>query len=694
MSNSKVWGILLVLLLVLPGLGPAQTAAKTSVILITVDTLRTDRLPAYGYDKGKTPTIDALAREGVTFENAYAQTPITLPSHASIFTATYPMYHKVQDVVGRLREGVPTVASVLKGAGYSTAGFVGATVLSSRWNLNRGFDTYDDNFNIQEGLRQIDFDRMERSADEVVERAQTWLAGVGKRPFFLWVHLYDPHDPYTPPAPFGVEFRERPYDGEIAYVDSALAKLVASLKSQGVYDKSLLVFMADHGESLGEHKELHHGFFIYESSMRIPLIFKLPDGRFAGQRVANTVRSIDIAPTILQSVDVRPPPSFQGESLQAMIAGKRAGLDLPIYLETHYPKVHFNWSPLFGYVSGRFKYVEAPDAEFYDLDKDPSELSNAIASNQAMAGKLKAELGSLQARYTALVKDSEKQTQVDPETLARLKSLGYVGFASSAPGKSPGVSLADPKSKIQIYNQLNRGIGLSRRGYTERAIEAFTQVAKIEPTMPMVHFLLGMEYFEKKWFLKAIEEYKETLKHNPESNVAMFNLARAYLESGQSDHAIAGLQYLLALEPAHFAARHYLSLTYARRAKYQEAADEELKALRLRPDYYEGYNNLGSFYLNLEKIDSAIEAYRKALSLRPGFLMARINLALAYIKKGSYDDAIQQAQEVVSIDPRRPLAHYYLGQAYLAKGMKQQAREAYQKAKELDPKLQIPSISQ
>ena len=684
---------LLPLLFLFPWMGPAQQRGKTPVVLITIDTLRADRLPEYGYTKAKTPNISALARDGVVFNEAYVQAPITLPSHASILTGTYPMFHRVQDVVGRLRDGVPTLATVLKKADYATGAFVGATVLSSRWMLNRGFDRYDDHFDAQEGLRQVDFDRIERKADDVMDPAIAWLGTVEKRPFFLWVHLYDPHDPYAPPAPFASEFRDRPYDGEVAYVDFVLGKLFQTLKQRGLYESSLIVFTADHGESLGEHQEAHHGYFIYEASLRVPLIFKLPAGQFRGTRVANIVRSVDIAPTVLQHLQITPPPTIQGESLLAMTAGKRAGASLSAYAESYYPKIHFNWSPLFSLRSGQYKYIDAPQAELYDVPADPGEANNLIKTHQAVANKLKAELQGLQKRYASDVVEASETAarQLDPETMARLKSLGYVSFSSATPTR-PGAALPDPKSKIQVYNQLNRGIFLSRRGMSDKAIETFTQVAEAEPNMPIAHFLLGMEYFEKAWYLKAIEEFKATIEHNPDSNVAMFNLARAYLESGQADKAEAGFRHLLEREPGHFAARHYLSLSFARRSRFQEAAEEEIKALQLRPDYVEGHNNLGSFYLNLGQIDKAIESYRKALSLRPALLVAGINLSLAYLKKGAYDEAIQSARDVITRDARRSLAHFYLGQAYLGKGLKDEARQAFQKAKELDPKLNVPAI--
>ncbi|NWG13918.1 MAG: sulfatase-like hydrolase/transferase [Acidobacteria bacterium] len=671
---------------------PRLPSGKTPVVLVTIDTLRADRLSCYGYTKSKTANIDSLAQDGVLFENAFVQTPITLPSHASILTGTYPMYHKVQDVVGRLREGVPTLAEAFKQNGYATGAFVGSTVLSSRWGLNRGFDVYDDRFDVREGLRQADFDRLERRADDVLTPALAWLEANAKSSLFMWLHLFDPHDPYTPPPPFADEYKDRPYDGEIAYVDVTLGKFFARLKSLGLYDRSLIVFLSDHGESLGEHREMHHGYFIYDATIRVPLILKFPAARLRGTRLRNRVRSVDIAPTILQQVNIPVPVSMQGESLLAMTTGKRASLDLPVYSETYYPKVHFNWSPLFGFQPSQFKYIDAPENELYDTQNDAGELNNIVESNRALAARLKSDLLAFRGRYTAAGASSDAARQLDPETVSRLKSLGYVAFTTSSAKSEADASLPDPKQKVRVYNLLNRGISLSRRGFPERAIEVFTQVAKTEPSMPIVHFLLGTEYFERRWFLKAMEEFKETLKYNPDSNVAMFNLARSYLESGQTENAESGFRHLIEREPGHFGAHHHLALVHARRSRYREAVEEELKAIRIRPDYLEAHNNLGSYYLHLEQPAEAIEAYERAIALNADFHTARINLALANIRRGSYDEAIRQAREVIQRDPRRSMAHFYLGQALLAKGSRQEAREAFQKARELDPRLDVPAI--
>ncbi len=666
-----------------------------NVILITVDTLRADHLEAYGYAKGKTPTIAELAKEGVTFESVIVQTPITLPSHATILTGTYPIYHGVQDVVGRLRDGVPTLAEWFKQKGYVTGAFVGSSVLAAPFGLNRGFETYNDRFHPQ-GLRQIDFDRLERRAGDVIEPALQWVEKNRWRPFFLWIHLYDPHDPYTPPEPFATEFKEHPYDGEIAYVDSALAKFFQTLKQQKLYDSSLIVFTSDHGESLGEHREAYHGYFIYDASLRVPLIFKLSAVQAKGQpwknaRVPNQVRSVDIAPTVVQLLGEKAPPWMQGEGLLAIMAGKRPNADLPAYAETHYPRIHFGWSPLFGYSTPNYKFVEAPIAELYDLKKDPRELKNIFSENKALAGRMKEDLHALQRRFAGNPGRPGNSGESDPEMMERLKSLGYVAFSAGNTGTT-AQQLPDPKEKISTYNQLNRAIAVSRRGQVRVAIEMLQQVAQQEPKMPVVHFLLGSEYFTLGHYLKAAEQFAETLQYNPQSNVARFQLARAYSQSGLADKAEQTLREILSQEPRHFAARHLLATLLGKKGLFEEAVSEELKALEGRPDYADGYNNLGSYYFQLGKMDRAVDSYRKAVELAPNNPTAFTNLSLAYLKQGHYDQALEQARAASQLDPQSSLAHYYQGQAYLGKGMKEEARAAFRKAVELNPNLQVPQF--
>jgi arylsulfatase A-like enzyme/Tfp pilus assembly protein PilF len=670
--------------------------APPNVILITVDTLRADRLSSYGYKASTTPNIDVLAQEGVLFENAIVQTPITLPSHASIFTGTYPIFHGLQDVVGRLRGDVPTLAEWFKENGYSTTAFVGASVLMSHWGLDRGFDFYEDYFELQ-GLAEVDFSRSERPADQVVNLARGWVDENHSKPFFLWLHLYDPHDPYTPPEPYATQLKGRPYDGEIAFTDAMLGEFFRTLKKHGLYEDSLIVFTSDHGESLGEHEETYHGYFVYDASLRVPLIIRIPDGlnpgRFErGVRIANQVRSIDILPTIIQLLGHSVPAWSQGTSLVGLAAGRRSRQLLPAYAESHYPRIHFGWSPLFSISDGTHKFIEAPNPELYDLKKDPRELTNLYANQTARANQMREELHSLQRKYFAgtEVGDSGQQ-EVDPETMERLKSLGYVAFSAETGGTSSAMDLPDPKEKIGIYNQLNQAISLSREGKGDQVIPILKQVAELEPQMPIVHFLLGMEYFNGGLYLQAAEQLSETIRYNPGSNVARFNLARSYSRAGLSDRAKQAARELLDLDPKHFGARHLLALLFSKELRFDEAIAEELKAIEVRPRFSEAYNNLGSYYLSSKNTEKAIESYQKAAEYGPTNVLARENLALAYLTLKDYDAALKEAQNAVRLNPNSSLAYYYAGQAFLAKGMTARSRASFRKAKQLDPKLNVPT---
>ncbi len=668
---------------------------KPNILLITVDTLRADHLASYGRTQARTPNIDALAAEGVLFENVIAQTPITLPSHATLLSGVYPFQHGLQDVVGRMRPGISTFPEWLKAKGYKTAAFVGSSVLAADWGLNRGFDFYEDSFSFR-GLRQIDFSRVERPAGKVLELAAEWLKANKGQPFLIWTHLYDPHDPYLPPEPFATQFKDNLYDGEIAYVDAMLGRFFETMKAEGVWDDTLVIFLSDHGESLGEHGEEFHAYYIYESSLRVPLIFKIPQkltrGRFEkGSRVANQVRVVDVAPTLLQLLGEPIPEQVQGEGLLALMSGRRPGVQLPAYAETHYPRIHFGWSPLFSYSNARYKFIEAPTPELYDLASDPGELKNVHAQNQALANQLREEMHALQRRYAGTGSPGDASVAADAETVERLKSLGYVAFSAGGGAVAGTSGLPDPKQKIATYNALNRAIVASREGKSVQAVQMLERIARDEPQMPLVHFLMGSEYFAQDLFLKAAEEFSRTIELNPESNVARFNLARSWMNAGLLDRAEEALRQILVDEPGNYGARHQLATLLGRKRQFVEAAAEELKALEIRPQSADSYNNLGTYYLSADRLEEALAAYRKALQLAPGNLLSRLNLSLCYLRLKRFDDAVQEASSTVRDFPKAALGHFYLGQALVGVGRLEEARKAFARAKELDPKLSVPA---
>src|SRR5687767_8500731 len=357
---------------------PPQARAP-NLVLITIDTLRPDHLECYGYKPIKTPHINGLAADGVLVEKAYTPIPLTLPSHASIFTGTYPIFHGVRDFTGfTLSKDRTTLATMLGSAGYRTGGVIGSAVLEARWGLNQGFEFYYDNFSfsLERDWQPI----AERRGDVVVREGLGWLEKHKKSPFFLWMHLFDPHDPYEPPAPYAAQYSERPYDGEIAYTDEHVGTIVRYLKQNNLYENCLIVLLADHGESLGEHGERYHGFFIYDATLRIPMIFKLPAAAgVRGRRIPGPLRTIDVVPTVLQimglSGKVRA-KEVQGRGAYGAMLGKQPSSEITAYGELFLPFYHFEWSPLLSVLRGRHKFIDAPKPELYDIEADPGETRN------------------------------------------------------------------------------------------------------------------------------------------------------------------------------------------------------------------------------------------------------------------------------------------------------------------------------
>ena len=684
---------------------------QTSVILITIDTLRADHLEIYGYEKGSTPATTALARDSVLFENVLVQTPLTLPSHTSILTGTYPFYHGVQENLAYLRKDVPTLAEWFKKRGYRTAAILGSVVLLAEWGLDRGFDVYDDNFpfpQLPDSALAATLEKpivtnqlvslSERPAERVVTLALRWLEANSDQPFFLWIHFFDPHDPYNPPGPFKRDFENRLYDGEIAYLESQLARLWQRLEELELYDSSLIVYTADHGESLGEHKEMFHAYYVYDSSLRVPLMFKLPSalakGRIEiGSRHKAQVRSIDVAPTIIQLLGERVPEYMQGEGLVGIMTGRQPDPLLPAYAETLYPR-YFGASPLFSYSTATHKYIDAPIPELYDLRADPSELSNIFKDNSVLANQLKVSLYELQRRFSPRVPQSEGEpASIDPAAVERLQALGYVAFSAGGGGGAGYSDLPDPKSRIDTHSEVIRALEVGRSGDTDKAIDILKKVSIREPETPFVHFTLASEYFRARLFLLAAEHFRKAVELQPESDAgAHFNLARSLYHAGLSSRAETVTKELLTKDPKHFSARHLLARLLAKRGDYQQAVEEELAVLQIRPYYLPALNNLGSYLLEMGQIGQAIEFFGRGLEVDPNLILLRRNLALAHLANTDYRKAAAEAKIIAGMLPESMLGHYYLGQAYTAMGELEEAKRSFDRARELDPRLVIPSL--
>jgi arylsulfatase A-like enzyme len=430
-------------------------------ILVTVDTLRVDRIGCYGYKDVETPTMDLFAKRGIKFEKCFSQTPLTLPSHTSLMTGTFPAFHGVRDNGGFLvPPELETLAELFKENNYDTGAFVASYVLDSKWGLNQGFDFYFDQFDLSK-YQSISLGKVQRRGDEVIDQALPWLEDHKNNSFFAWIHLYDPHTPYDPPSPYKEQYPQRPYVGEIAYADSQLARLWKYLEEENLVENTILIFASDHGESLGAHKENAHGFFIYQEAVHVPLIVVTPFESLFGQSRSAVVSLVDILPTMLEMAGIPVPREVQGKSLQPLLFKDDLNAEDFAYSETFYPRFHYGWSELTSVQDGRYKLIVAPRLELYDVEKDPQEKTNLLDVAPREARRLKNLIDAFMAEteINALKLD---YSQMDEDSRQKLAALGYLGTITET--SLIGKKLGDPKDKISIFNQLSdaREMGLGK----------------------------------------------------------------------------------------------------------------------------------------------------------------------------------------------------------------------------------------
>jgi arylsulfatase A-like enzyme/Flp pilus assembly protein TadD len=655
-----------------------RVSGPTPVLLITVDTVRADRLSCYGARRVRTPAMDALAAQGVRFDRALAEVPTTPPSHAVILTGTYPMYNGVRGFIsGPLPKGVGVLAEAFQRHGYDTAAFVSSAVLESSWGFNRGFQEYDDRFNV----RQVETSNpaaIERRAEETVGRLLAWFqarptGGTGARPFFVWLHLYDPHARYDPPEPFRAQYAGHLYDGEIAYADSQLARLFEYLRNNRLYDRTLIALLSDHGESLGEHGEDEHGFFIYNSTLHVPLIFKLPSGMGTPHVVRRLVGIIDVAPTLLDLLHLQDPLSrqFQGMSLASDILGKGAGRERPVYAETYYPRDSFGWSELYGISTGQFKYIQAPRPELYDLLKDPQELHNVYAERRSLAAALREQLIGIERRYTS-TQPAATAPPLPPETVEKLKSLGYIAYSGAAQPAAAG-PLPDPKDHLKVFKAVMRAHALNEAGRYEESNQALEPLATEEPRLFVIPFLKAENLSQTHRWHEAEKSYLDSLKLNPTFDRALMGLARAYMVEGETEKARPLLELVIHQSPRDIFAIHALGRIARLEGKNEEAYRYLLKAAEAKPSiaifqqelgitlvdlkrFQEALgplsraeklgqedprleHYLGTALANVGRFKEAVDHYQKALKMKPDLLQARLSLAFAYLNLGERANA-------------------------------------------------------
>jgi arylsulfatase A-like enzyme/Tfp pilus assembly protein PilF len=601
--------------------------------------------------------MDGLAADGARFERAFAVVPVTLPSHSSILTGTYPMFSGMHDFsANKLSPLQPTLASVLKQSGYETGAVVAAAVLDSRFGLNQGFDFYYDHFDFNR-LDEANLDEMQRPGNVVADVALDWLAKNSQKKFFLWMHLYDPHFPYHLAEPYSREYAGRPYDGEIAFADEQVGRLLRFLKAKGIYKNTVIVLCGDHGESLGEHGEKTHGFFIYNSTMHVPLIIYLPELNLpenaAARVVGDSVSLVDLMPTILGAVGVGVPSQVQGRSLLPELQDHDdpAARDRVLYGETFLPRIHFNWSELRGSENRKYHFIDAPRPELYDLTKDPGEVHNLFTDKSAVAEEMRAKLNGMIRDYSA-GKEMAEKTGLDPALMERLKALGYAGFSGGGDAGVSDRNLPDPKDRIAAYELISDAVSDSQHGQYQESIAKLMSALKTEPNSVPIHYLQGLNYYHLKMFTEAVDELQKTVQLSPDYALAFFSLGMAQAHLGQFDAAIATLQRTLQLDPTNFEAAFNLGVAFLQKRELEPAAAAFRQSVTIDPELARGHRALGETLLYENKLDEAITELRRAVELAPQEPVMHESLAKALTAKGLTAEADEETRRAQQLAPQ------------------------------------------
>ena len=610
-----------------------------NVCLITIDTLRADRVGYSGYDI-ETPHLDFLGRGGARFMNAVCQVPLTLPSHASILTGTNPPFHKVRNNgTYSLRETDTTLAEVLRERNYETAAFMGAFPLDSQFGLDQGFGTYDDQFHNPEYLAGYE---PQRTAEQVYGAAAGWLEQNAGKKFFIWVHYYDPHLPYTPPPPFDKKYAS-PYDGEVAYTDVYVGKLLELMKEKGLEKNTLIVVASDHGEGLGQHGEDTHGIFLYDSTLKIPLLFYCPGVIPAGIEVRAQIRTADILPTILDLLKIPVPKDCQGRSLIPSMEG--GDVDWESYAETYLPLLACGWSEMKSIRTNRWKFILAPKPELYDLTKDPLEKDNIIAGEPETSGQLLNRLKKLEKDLSSPEPEGSR-SELSPEAQEKLASLGYVGRGREQPIRKH--SSIDPKDKVHVFEEMVKVEMALAKGAPKEAEEILKRIVAQDPENPWLLHFLGKTYQKLGDLDKAIKAFSQAVAISPDDVYSHYLLARSYFQTGMTG----------------------------------QAKDEALKVLSYFADHLGSLLLLAEIHANSGEYDQAIPYLERAVRGDPDNLTARLLLAHLLTLAKNYDQALAQYQFLQAKMPDDPGVYHSLGMLSTLKGRAEEGIQYF--LKELD----------
>ncbi len=711
----------------------------TPIVLISVDTLRSDRLPAYGYAGVETPAIDRLRRDAVLFERAYAHVPLTLPSHTSLLTGLLPSVHGVRDNLGYSidPEMAPLLQQTLKAAGYATGAGVSAYALRRTTGIGAGFDSYLDEIDPSAGSGYADIQAVQRSGAETLNAVRPWLRSVSDRPFFLFFHIFEPHTPYEPPPKYADRYPS-PYDGEVAAADDVVGDLLDELRSLGVYEKGLIIFLSDHGEGLGDHGEEEHGLFLYRSTLQVPLILKLPGSERAGESIGYPVQLIDVYPTLTSALGLSYGKDLNGTPLLAR--SRPEPQDNPIYAETFFPRLHFGWSDLAALVVGRYHFIDAPQPELFDLVQDFDETDNLFGSEAVLEAEFRTALSGYDRRL-------EKPSASDHETRRRLEALGYVGSASTTEDDV----LPDPKTRVGAMAEIQRAYRLYHAGDLESAVPALQQILAENPKIedawgyltlaqlelgrpneasatfrsaleelpnsrrlslraaqllehmgrldeafvyakkavpydpPTAHLLLAQIAFKRGDLEEAEAEARQALSSGDRQPGPRLILADVYIAQGNPYQAIEVLSRSLEEGIIADAIRAKLAITYVWIGRFDEAE----KVLR----GFEATNDLGLLLTfgrlaaSRERWDEARGWFERALLVDPNNPKAKLDLGLIAMAEGRLADARKYLEGAVAGDPKSMEGWSVLGMVYARQGEAERAVVAWEKARKIDPEV-------
>jgi arylsulfatase A-like enzyme/Flp pilus assembly protein TadD len=665
---------------------PTAPKKPPSIILISIDTLRADHLSSYGYNAVETPHIDALAKGGTLFSEAGSQVPLTFPSHVSLFTSTYPFFNGIEDNGETLAPNAITLAALLKFHGYRTAAVVGGFVMDHRFGLNRGFDMYDSRFN-QPSNEESPTDEIKRLGADVVSIANRWLSANFNSTFFLFIHFYDLHTPYNLPASESARFGTG-YDAELRYVDEQVGAFLNILRQRNLFDNSLVVLLSDHGESLEDHGEDAHGFFVYQSTIRVPMIVHWPGGS-AGfpAKIDDPVRLVDVAPTILEFAGIPAPPEFQGRSLMELLRPGGSKTPRDIYSETLYPHMHFGCSALQALRSGRYKYIDAPKPELYDLASDPGESRNIYSQRAAIALAEKEKLASLRTRLRR--QNTFPQRMLDPGTLARLRSLGYV--AGSADDSQSAEAGADPKDRIKDFREYGRALNLADEGHGDESNVILERLVARHPELVEVRMSLAWNEQQTGRYDQAARDYQQVLKTDPADVKAHYNLGVCLSRLGKLDEATRELQAALAVSPIFAPALDELGSIALQKKDYNQARALFEHVLVLNPYDYNAHYNLGTLSALQGQWEAGERQLRQALSIDPANPEAHNALGDLYLKKGDLDKASSEFLESIRLRPKSASAHYNLGLVLQKQNKPNDAADEFRQALAIDPQFRAAS---